>query len=156
MKPSQGGLTASAPSISGPHLDISGPWVHRSRPGRQSLPCPTQQRRGGWLGSAALILLAAFMLAAAGVYAVRAGGQAGTLDLRVIAASNRPTDQAVKLQVRDAVLAVLAPGLAHATSQGAAQAYVTQRLSDVQLAARTVAARAGEPVSVRLGRKSVV
>ena len=109
------------------------------------------RRIGPLVGTAGLILLAAGLLAAAARVAVHMAPAAGMFDLRVIGASNRPADQAVKLQVRDAVLAVLAPGLVHATSERQAQAYVAARLPAVAAAAAAVAGRTGQHVRVRLG-----
>lgn len=129
------------------------PGVHRRKASLKHLPTATPNRAQHGAARAAVgpILLAGLLLSLAGTAALRGGSAAGTLNLRVVAATNRPADQAVKLQVRDAILAVLAPGLAQARSEGAAHAYVAARLSDVRLAAQTVAEAAGEPVTVRLG-----
>ena len=124
------------------------------RPGRQATRVTGPRRhgpaRGTIAGAAGLIAVAAMLLAAAGASAGRAG-TGTTLDLRVVAASNRPADQAVKLQVRDAVLALLAPGLADAGSRAAAEALVRRRLGDVRSVAALLAQRSGETVTVRLG-----
>ena len=96
------------------------------------------------------VLIAAAFLGLAGRAAVPAMGS-GTLELRVIAASDRPADQALKLQVRDAVLALLAPGLSKATDASEARSYVAQRLPQVQRVAATVAGRDGQAADVRLG-----
>jgi len=98
-----------------------------------------------------MIVLAAGLLGAAAGIGGRAAGAGGMLDLRVIGASNRPADQAVKLQVRDAVLALLAPGLAHAGSEAHAQAYVAARLPAILRVAAAVAGREGQTAGVRLG-----
>ena len=98
------------------------------------------------------VLVAAALLGLAGRAAAPAMG-AGTLELRVIAASNRPEDQAVKLQVRDAVLALLAPGMARETDGAGARTYAAERLPDVQRVAAAVAGRAGQGVRVHLGNE---
>lgn len=102
---------------------------------------------------AALVGAAGLVLLAAGLWGASATGAqgGGMLDLRVIGASDRPADQAVKLQVRDAVLAVLAPALAHAASPAQARSAVAARLAAVRAAASAVAGRAGEAARVRLG-----
>lgn len=102
-------------------------------------------------GVAGLILLAAGMLGGAAA-ATGAVDPQGMLALRVIGASNLPADQAVKLQVRDAVLALLAPGLAHQDSAAQARAFVAAHLPQVAAAASAVAGRAGEIARVQLGR----
>lgn len=101
-------------------------------------------------GVAGLILLAAGMLGGAAA-ATRAVDPQGMLALRVIGSSNRPADQATKLQVRDAVLALLAPGLAHQDSAEQARAFVAAHLPQVAAAAAAVAGRADETVRVQLG-----
>lgn len=103
-------------------------------------------------GAVGWVLLAAALVALAGRAAAPAMG-AGTLELRVIAASDRPADQAVKLQVRDAVLALLVPGMARAADSAAARSYVAARLPDVQRVAAAVAGRAGQAVDVRMGNE---
>ncbi len=102
------------------------------------------------LAAAGWVLLATALLLLAG-RAITPTMGSGTLELRVIGASNLAHDQAVKLQVRDAVLALLAPGLAQAPDAAAADAYVAQRLPDVQKVAQAVAGRAGQTVHVHLG-----
>ena len=70
-------------------------------------------------------------------------------DLHVIAVSDDDTEQAVKLQVRDAVLAYLEPQLADVTDIGAAQQIIADDLDGI---ARAAQAAAGErPVRVSLG-----
>jgi len=69
--------------------------------------------------------------------------------LHVLAASDAPEEQAVKLRVRDAVLSYLAPRLAEVRSAGEAEAVLAAELDGI----RTAAAReAGErAVRVTLG-----
>lgn len=69
--------------------------------------------------------------------------------LHVIAVSDDETEQAVKLQVRDAVLAYLEPQLADVTDIGAAEQIIAGDLDGI---ARAAQAAAGErPVRVTLG-----
>lgn len=68
--------------------------------------------------------------------------------LHVIAASDADEAQAVKLQVRDAVLAYLEPKLADVTDVDAAQEIIAANLDGVAQAARTVTP---EAVTVTLG-----
>ena len=69
--------------------------------------------------------------------------------LHVIAVSDDDTEQAVKLQVRDAVLAYLGPQLADVTDIGAAEQLIAGDLDGI---ARAAQAAAGErPVRVTLG-----
>jgi len=111
----------------------------------------TAARRGDrrWLGFLGLCALGGALLA--GAAALRPALGPDTLELRVIGSSNRPADQALKLQVRDAVLAALGPGLAGPRSPAAAQSYVRARLGAVQQAAAAVAAPSGETVRTQLG-----
>lgn len=68
--------------------------------------------------------------------------------LHVIAASDADEAQAVKLQVRDAVLAYLEPKLADVTDADAAQEIIAANLDGVAQAARTVTP---DTVTVTLG-----
>lgn len=106
--------------------------------------------RYAWARILGPVLLASGLLALAGTVATRAT-PAGTVSLRVIGASNRRSAQALKLRVRDAVLALLAPQLVHADSAAAASAVVAARLPDVRRVASTVAAAGGEAATVRWG-----
>ncbi len=109
-------------------------------------------RRGpqAWVVSAGLLCITAALWAAAAGIAVRLP-PARSVQLRVIGASNHPPAQALKLQVRDAVLAVVAPAEDHARDAAAALAAIRDRLPAVRAVAAAVAGRAGVPVSVRLG-----
>ena len=109
---------------------------------------PSSGRRiAGWL---ALVLCASAALGLARRAAEPNLGP-GSIELRVIGASNRPADQRVKLEVRDVVLAALGPGLRGARTAAAAQRYVEARLPAVRLAARAAAARSGQSVAVAYG-----
>ena len=74
------------------------------------------------------------------------------LRLHVVGASNSEEDQAVKLQVRDAVLASLEEGLRDMTDPKAAYDYVARMLPQVETAANRALAAAGfsETVQVSL------
>ena len=74
------------------------------------------------------------------------------LRLHVVGASNSEEDQAVKLQVRDAVLASLEEGLRDMTDPQAAYDYVARMLPRVEAAANRCLAAAGfsETVEVSL------
>ena len=68
--------------------------------------------------------------------------------LRVIAASDAPEEQTVKLRVRDAVLAYLGPKLEAAGSAEEAQAILLKETENLRAAAETAAG--GRPVRVEL------
>lgn len=97
-----------------------------------------------------LVLVAAGAFALARAAATPRMG-AGTIQFRVIGASNAPAAQATKLQVRDVVLAALAPGLRTARSPQAAAAYVRTHLPQVEAVAAAAAARRGERARVAFG-----
>ena len=63
--------------------------------------------------------------------------------LHVVAASDSVEDQAIKLQVRDAVLESLQAGLADVTDIEAAKAYIQSQLPKLESAANEVLAAAG-------------
>ena len=63
--------------------------------------------------------------------------------LHVVAASDSEEDQAIKLQVRDAVLESLQEGLADVTDIEAAKAYIQSQLPKLESAANEVLAAAG-------------
>ena len=63
--------------------------------------------------------------------------------LHVVAASDSEEDQAIKLQVRDAVLESLQAGLENATDIEAAKAYIESQLPKLEAAANQVLAAAG-------------
>lgn len=103
-----------------------------------------------WAVSGGLVLITAALWAATAGTVIRLPA-ARSIQLRVIGSSNRPRAQALKLQVRDAVLAVVAPAEAHARNATAAIAAIRTRLPAVRAVAAAVAGRAGVPTSVRLG-----
>ena len=63
--------------------------------------------------------------------------------LHVVAASDSAEDQAIKLQVRDAVLVSLQEGLADAADIEAAKAYIESQLPKLESVANEVLAAAG-------------
>lgn len=71
--------------------------------------------------------------------------------LHVVAASDSVEDQAVKLQVRDAVMASLKQALSDATDIEQAKAYIQAHLPQIEAAARSVLQKMGleETVTVR-------
>lgn len=71
--------------------------------------------------------------------------------LHVVAVSDDETEQAVKLRVRDAVLAYLSPSLANAKNADDARAIIASRLSGIGSAAETAAQ--GRPVRVTLSEE---
>ena len=73
------------------------------------------------------------------------------LRLHVIAASDEPQEQAVKLQVRDAVLAWLAPQLEGAADRDEARAILAGELETLRAVAESAAE--GRAVRVELGRE---
>ena len=73
------------------------------------------------------------------------------LRLHVIAASDEPEEQALKLRVRDAVLAAASPLLEGAADRDAARAILAEELEKIRAAAETAAE--GRAVRVTLGRE---
>lgn len=63
--------------------------------------------------------------------------------LHVVAASDDELDQAVKLRVRDAILAAVEDSMAHIPSAEAAQAYLASHLQELETAANDALASAG-------------
>jgi stage II sporulation protein R len=72
--------------------------------------------------------------------------------LHVLAASDTAEEQAVKLEVRDAVLSCVEPMLAQAQSRDQAEAILQEALSDIETAARSAAG--DRQVTVTLGMES--
>ena len=104
------------------------------------------------LGCAALIAALAFAIASLGPFVAPAQGM---IRLRVVANSNSPTDQAIKLAVRDALVADLLPGAAGLRTEADARAWIAIRMVSLQAIAADAAIRAGapaaQPVTVTLG-----
>ncbi len=76
--------------------------------------------------------------------------------LHVLANSDTAEDQALKLEVRDAVLEVTAPLLEGCTDRAEAAALLESSMGDIQTAAEQVIAEAGrdDPVALLLGEES--
>ncbi len=76
--------------------------------------------------------------------------------LHVLANSDTAEDQALKLEVRDAVLEVTAPLLEGCTDRAEAAALLESSMGDIQTAAEQVIADAGrdDPVALLLGEES--
>ncbi len=76
--------------------------------------------------------------------------------LHVLANSDTAEDQALKLEVRDAVLEVTAPLLEGCTDRAEAAALLESSMGDIQAAAEQVIADAGrdDPVALLLGEES--
>ena len=70
------------------------------------------------------------------------------LRLHVLANSDSEEDQALKLKVRDGVLAVTAPLLENATTRDQAEAIVRAHMTDIQSAAEAVVAENGSKQTV--------
>ncbi len=110
-----------------------------------------------WLGPAAL-LLAAGGLAAALPRVVGAGAQqpfgGQVIRFHVIANSDRPADQAIKLKVRDALIADLAPALEGARTAGQVRRLLLARRGRMEEIGRETLRRLGspDPVRVEVGR----
>ena len=75
----------------------------------------------------------------------------GLVRLHVLAVSDDEYEQAVKLQVRDAVLAYLTPGLEGLSSPDEAREYISGHLDGIASAAES--ASEGRPVSVSMTRE---
>lgn len=78
---------------------------------------------------------------------------AQVLRFRVLANSDSPEDQALKLQVRDGILNLLAQELGHAASAGEAEAFVAAHREELTRQAEEMVREAGYsyPVSLTLG-----
>ena len=100
----------------------------------------------------ALLLALCFTLLA-GTWAGAASSRVseGPVRLHVIAASDDATEQAIKLDVRDAVLSYLEPKLASAADIAGAEALIEANLGGIAAAAESAAQ--GREVSVTLGEE---
>ena len=101
--------------------------------------------------TAALLALSAALCAGAWAQSRQSGLAAGLLRLHVVAVDDSEQEQALKLRVRDAVLACLDPVLEEAADAGQARALVAEHLNEVAAAAQ--AAAQGRAVTVSLGRE---
>ena len=101
-----------------------------------------------WI-AAALCLLLAVMLTASVKRQAEALSER-VVRLHVVAASDEPHEQEIKLKVRDAVNALIAPRLSACGSREEAETILARSLPDIEEAARAVY---GGVVSVSLGRE---
>ena len=99
--------------------------------------------------TAALLALCLSLLWGAWAQARQSGIAAKLVRLHVIAASDAPEEQALKLRVRDAVLSYLQPRLAGAADAAEARAILAGELEGI--AETAAAAGEGRPVRVSLG-----
>ena len=93
--------------------------------------------------SALLIVFAVTLLVGCCASVSRAALAGQVLRLHVVANSDSPQDQAVKLQVRDAVLARAQPLLSGVENSGEAEAVLTPYLEELEQTARTVLTEQG-------------
>ena len=101
--------------------------------------------------TALLLALSASLLA--GAWASAKGGHiaSGLVRLHVVAASDEPVEQAVKLEVRDSVLEYLEPKLESAASAAGAREIIASELEGIASAAERSAR--GRAVTVTLGEE---
>ncbi len=92
---------------------------------------------------AVVILLVAFALEFAGVYADRESLQDSVIRLHVVAASDSQEDQAVKLKVRDAVIAYVEQAMSHVMTLAEAKAWLQENLPNIQAIANDVLSSLG-------------
>ena len=90
-----------------------------------------------------LLALTVAVVWAGGLLADKERLRQDILRLHVVAASDSEADQAVKLQVRDAVLGSLRQGLSDLTDVEQARAYVEEMIPKIEKAANLVLAEAG-------------
>lgn len=110
-----------------------------------------RRRTGEWIETAALVLGCAVLLS--GVWAQARGRTISDrlVRLHVIAASDAPEDQAVKLAVRDAVLARVEPLLAGAEDAAEAERRLRESLEELVTAAAAVS---GQRARAELSREA--
>ena len=101
--------------------------------------------------AAALIALSAALCAGTWAQGRQSSISAGLVRLHVVAVSDDEAEQALKLRVRDAVLAYLSPMLEETDGAEAAKALIEANLDQVAQAA--LSASEGREVSVTLGRE---
>ena len=105
--------------------------------------------------SALLLALAIVLTVGCWASASEAALADRVLRLHVIANSDSPEDQALKLQVRDAILDLAAPWMANVSSRTEAEASVQLRRYELEQAARTVLEQAGSSQSVSVSLEDV-
>lgn len=117
-----------------------------------SLHLPKKQRAFNW--DWRFLLLALAIGAALGVFSFwphQAGAAALPFRLHIIANSDSAADQAVKLQVRDAVVEYLTPLLAEVDTQAEAEAIVTRELPQLERLAAGITADFGYGAAGEIG-----
>lgn len=90
-----------------------------------------------------ILVLAVALVYGTTLWVDKASLQQGVLRFHVVANSNSEADQAIKLQVRDAVIEVIQPELARVGTKEQAQALISSRLEDLEEVANAVLIRAG-------------
>ncbi len=114
-----------------------------------------RRQRGQALALLCLLLLAGLTLSGGlrqPAAALAVGGDNLPLRLHIIANSDNAADQTVKLQVRDAVVAYLAPLLAEAATAEEAQAIVAERLPQLEALAAGIVQDYGYGAYGEIGR----
>ena len=111
-----------------------------------------ENRRWKLWETAALLALCVTLCLGTWASAVGQGMAAGLVRLHVIAVSDDEAEQALKLRVRDAVLAYLQPKLEGIEDPAQARRILTRELPGIAAAAEQAAE--GRRVSVRLGREN--
>lgn len=99
------------------------------------------------LAALGLSLILAFWLT--GLEATADQIRSQTLRLHILANSDSPQDQALKLQVRDAVLAQFGPELQRATDREDAAAFLERNLPEIEALAAETLERCGSKQTVR-------
>lgn len=100
---------------------------------------------------AALLALCVSLLACTWAQGRQHSISSSLVRLHVVAVSDEPEEQALKLKVRDAVLSYLSPMLSEVESSEAAAALISSRLDEISRSARS--ASEGRAVTVTLGEE---
>ncbi len=98
---------------------------------------------GKLLKLSVLVLLAAFLLDVSGIAADRKSLQQSVVRLHVVGASNSEEDQAVKLQVRDAVIAYVEEAMSHVMTVEEAKIWLHENLPGIEEAANDALQKLG-------------
>ena len=100
------------------------------------------------ISAAMLVLVSLFWLG--GLMADKEQLQNNLIRLHVVADSDSPEDQGIKLQVRDAIIQYLQPGLTQVSDVQGAQDYITSQLPALERLANRVLRDAGCPDSAQV------
>lgn len=116
-----------------------------------ALPLPIKRR--GWQGVALALLLGVAVGLLSVVCAQPAAAKAGDLPLRlhIVANSDSPADQTLKLQVRDAIVEYLTPLVQGAADSTEAANIVTGELTNLERLATGICANAGYTCQAEVG-----